>query len=172
MKFKYWSKMKWNSWFLCVRGRNIKTNLSFKSFEFVWRNMFSRDNWQNVSWNWRRLAITIPNVPIGIWPYAYRPTSLFARLIALCAIFFAGQAAQAQAYLESRLTTVKSRARPESDAVGIRSGGFMILPTISVSESYNDNILASESNTRDDLITDVEPAIIVKSDWNRHALKL
>jgi len=74
--------------------------------------------------------------------------------------------------LESRLTTVKSRARPESDAVGIRSGGFMILPTISVSESYNDNILASESNTRDDLITDLEPAIIVKSDWNRHALKL
>ncbi len=99
------------------------------------------------------------------------PTSLFARLIALCA-FFAGQAAQAQAYLESRLTTVKSRARPESDAVGIRSGEFMILPTISVSESYNDNILASESNTRNDLITDVEPAIIVKSDCNRHALKL
>ncbi len=41
-----------------------------------------------------------------------------------------------------------------------------------MSESYNDNILASESNTRDDLITDVEPAIIVKSHWNRHALKL
>ena len=96
-------------------------------------------------------------------------TLLFARLIALCA-FFAGQ--EAQANLESRLTTVKSQARPESDAVGIRSGIFMILPTISVSESYDDNILASESNTRDDLITDVEPAITVKSDWNRHALKL
>ena len=74
--------------------------------------------------------------------------------------------------MESRLTTVKSRARPESDAVSIRSRRFVILPTISVSESYNEIFLASESNTRDDLITGVEPAIIVKSDWNRHALKL
>jgi hypothetical protein len=97
------------------------------------------------------------------------PTPYFAALIALSTFLF-GQVAQAQR--ESRLTTVQTRPRPETDAVGIRSGGFMILPTISISEFYDDNILASDSNTRDDLITDIEPAIIVKSDWNRHALKI
>lgn len=97
------------------------------------------------------------------------PTPIIAALVALCAFLF-GEVAQAQ--LENRLTTVQSRPRPESDAVGIRSGGFMILPTITVSAAYNDNILSSDSNTRDDLITDVEPAIIVKSDWTRHALEV
>lgn len=97
------------------------------------------------------------------------PTPFFAALIALCTFLF-GEVAQAQ--LESRLTTVQTRLRPETDAVGIRSGGFMILPTISISEAYDDNILASDSNTRDDLITNVEPAIVVKSDWARHAVNV
>jgi hypothetical protein len=95
------------------------------------------------------------------------PTSIIAVFIALCTIF-SGQAVWAQ--VENRLTTVQNRPRPGTDAVGIRSGGFMILPTISVSETYDDNVLASESSTRDDLITDIVPAIIVESDWTRHSL--
>jgi len=95
------------------------------------------------------------------------PTPFIAALFALCTFLF-GQVAQAQ--LENRLVTVQTRPRPETDAIGIRSGGFMILPTISISESYDDNILASDSSTPDDLITSVEPAIIVKSNWTCHAV--
>lgn len=95
------------------------------------------------------------------------PASIIAVFVALCTVF-TGHVAWAQK--ENRLTTVQDRPRPETDAVGIRSGGFMILSTISVSETYDDNILASESSTRDDLITDIAPAIIVKSDWTRHSL--
>jgi hypothetical protein len=94
--------------------------------------------------------------------------ALFAALVVLGTFVF-GLAAQAQ--LERRQVTVQTRPRPETDAVGVRSGGFMILPTITVSEAYNDNIFAVENGERDDLITDIKPAIIAKSDWNRHALE-
>jgi hypothetical protein len=68
--------------------------------------------------------------------------------------------------------SVKDRPRPSYDAVGIRAGAFMIYPKASVSEAYNDNIYATDTNTTDDFITGLSTSVAVNSDWSRHALNL
>ncbi len=81
-----------------------------------------------------------------------------------------GPSAWAQALNESRTTTVMGRARPDTDPVGIRAGGFVILPQVAISESYDDNLFAAQSGTIDDFITNIEPAVVLRSNWNRHSL--
>ncbi|MGH8521174.1 MAG: outer membrane beta-barrel protein, partial [Gammaproteobacteria bacterium] len=60
--------------------------------------------------------------------------------------------------------------RPELDPLGIRAAGFLIYPSLAVSEQYNDNIFADDLVEVDDFITFIRPGVKVKSDWNNHAL--
>ncbi|HUD51414.1 outer membrane beta-barrel protein [Parvibaculum sp.] len=71
---------------------------------------------------------------------------------------------------DARGQSVRDRARPGYDAVGIRAGAFLILPKVDVSETYNDNIYATDTNEDSDFITAVSPQIDIKSLWSRHAL--
>ncbi|MGH8533874.1 MAG: outer membrane beta-barrel protein, partial [Gammaproteobacteria bacterium] len=66
--------------------------------------------------------------------------------------------------------TVTSRQRPELDPLGIRAAGFLIYPSLAVSEQYNDNVLAISGDEVDDFITFITPGVKVNSDWNNHAL--
>ncbi len=67
--------------------------------------------------------------------------------------------------------TVTSRQRPELDPLGIRAAGFLIYPSLAVSEQYNDNIRADvDGEEVDDFITVIRPGVKVNSDWNNHAL--
>lgn len=59
--------------------------------------------------------------------------------------------------------SVMERARPGYDAAGIRAGGFMVYPTASVTESYNDNIYATPANETGDLITTLAAGVAVNS---------
>ncbi len=68
--------------------------------------------------------------------------------------------------------SVRDRARPGYDAVGVRAGSFLVLPKLDVSEQYNDNIYATESDEKSDFITNVSPAVNIKSLWSRHSLNL
>ncbi|MGB5948807.1 MAG: outer membrane beta-barrel protein [Parvibaculum sp.] len=67
---------------------------------------------------------------------------------------------------------VNERARPGYDAVGLRAGSFVVLPSIEVAETYDDNIFATESNKDSDFITSVHPRVDVISTWSRHSLNL
>src|SRR5690606_3242138 len=71
-----------------------------------------------------------------------------------------------------RGATVTERSRPDDDPVGVRLGGFFLLPALSVQESYNSNIFATESNEESDFITSIEPKLDLRSNWNNHALNL
>jgi len=68
--------------------------------------------------------------------------------------------------------SVRERARPGYDALGIRAGSFLILPKVDLAETYNDNIYATDTNTESDFVTAVSPSISVQSLWSRHALGL
>lgn len=81
------------------------------------------------------------------------------------------QSAGSGAATESRTTTVVNRARPELDPLGYRTGSFLLFPSLEVSESYNDNIFATGTDTKDDFITTIEPAVRASSDWNNHSLE-
>lgn len=58
------------------------------------------------------------------------------------------------------------------EPLGIRAGAFRIFPSTSVAETYDDNVNATDDNTRDDFITTISPSIEVQSDFSRHALGL
>jgi hypothetical protein len=58
------------------------------------------------------------------------------------------------------------------DPLGIRAGAFLIYPSLSVSEVYNDNVFAVDNNKDDDLITVIEPQIRAESNFSRHSLGL
>lgn len=66
---------------------------------------------------------------------------------------------------------VFERSRPEYTAEGKRVGGFTFKPSITVEEVYDSNIFATETSTKEDMITKVAPALVLESNWNNHVLK-
>lgn len=56
------------------------------------------------------------------------------------------------------------------DPLGIRAGPFLIYPSLSVAEVYDDNVFATDNNTDDDLITLIEPQVRAESNFSRHRL--
>ncbi len=76
----------------------------------------------------------------------------------------------ANAQEDARGQTVTERARPEVDPLGIRVGGFLLFPQLSVTETYNDNIFAQDTGTTDDFITVATTAIALRSQFANHAL--
>ncbi len=67
---------------------------------------------------------------------------------------------------------VLDRLRPAYDPDGVRLGAFEIKAGVKVSETYTDNVFASETNKKSDIITSVAPDITVTSTWSRHQLRL
>ncbi|WP_340118948.1 outer membrane beta-barrel protein [Pelagibius sp. 7325] len=67
---------------------------------------------------------------------------------------------------------VFDRSRPAFDPKGIDLGGFRLYPRAGVSETYDDNIFADESNEQDDFITAVDAALLAESEWSRHEVKV
>ena len=45
------------------------------------------------------------------------------------------------------------------EPLGIRAGSFLIYPTLSVSEAYDDNVFATDNDTEDDWITLISPRV-------------
>lgn len=68
--------------------------------------------------------------------------------------------------------TVRERARPEYDPIGVRLGGFFLYPEFTVSELYRDNIFYTEDNAESDFITVLSPSARLASNWSRHELTL
>ena len=68
--------------------------------------------------------------------------------------------------------TVRRRPRPEYDPLGIRVGSFLVLPEISLKESYTDNAALDENDEQTDFVTQIQPSVQINSDWSRHALGL
>ncbi len=66
--------------------------------------------------------------------------------------------------------SVRDRTRPGYDAVGIHAGAFTAYPQASVTGSYDDNIYATDTNTKSDFVTKLASAMFVYSNWSRNAL--
>jgi len=109
----------------------------------------------------------------------------FASAVALTAgvVLLSAQSVQAQQPVRTsqdvqtptevdRGDTVMGRKRPDYDPVGVRLGGFFLFPDLSVQESYNSNVFATNRNEKSDFITSIEPTLDLRSNWNNHALNL
>lgn len=96
---------------------------------------------------------------------ARRPVTLI-----LLAASLGGFAGVAGAQEPDPNVTVVDRPRPDFDPLGIRAGGFLVLPSVTVSETYDDNILAEPDDEESDFITLIRPRVQATSDWVRHRL--
>ncbi len=65
---------------------------------------------------------------------------------------------------------VQRRPRPDYDPLGLRAGGFLIYPEITVEGGYDSNVFARDSDVEDDFLATVAPRITAASQWSRHAL--
>jgi hypothetical protein len=75
-------------------------------------------------------------------------------------------------FARNRNVSVRERARPGYEAVGIHAGGFYVFPRLTADMQYNDNIYATQNLTASDEIFHVVPELLVKSNWSRHELDL
>ena len=70
--------------------------------------------------------------------------------------------------------TVMARARPDYDPLGIRMGGFIVHPSLSLSGTYDSNIFATPNTKATPVKSDFSvtelPAITIGSDWNQDAI--
>lgn len=85
-------------------------------------------------------------------------------------LFLVIPAGEASAQGVGRNAGVVERARPDFDPLGIRAGSFLVYPSLSVLGTFNDNVFATDGDTRSDFVTTVQPEVQVASDWSRHAL--
>jgi len=67
---------------------------------------------------------------------------------------------------------VRDRARPEIDPLGVRLGSFLLYPALSTGLVYNDNVFATQNNTKSDFIATVVPRFDLRSNFGRHELRL
>jgi hypothetical protein len=56
------------------------------------------------------------------------------------------------------------------DPLGIRAGSFLIFPSLSVSEVYDDNVFADPNDEQDDFVTVLRPEVRAQSNFSRHSL--
>ncbi len=61
---------------------------------------------------------------------------------------------------------------PEYDSPGIQIGGFILKPALIFGATYNDNIYASNDNSKSDFISTIAPGAQLQSIWSRHELKI
>lgn len=80
-------------------------------------------------------------------------------------------AAQAQDRMDPNVT-VRDRSRPEFDPLGLRAGAFLLSPSVTLEEIYDDNVFAEPDDEESDFITLIQPRVRVASDFVRHQLGL
>ena len=93
---------------------------------------------------------------------------------AVCAMAVAVAApAGAQiAYTRDHNKSVRERAYEEHRPLGIRTGGFLLLPQLDLGVEFNDNIYAAATNETDDTIITASPSVALESQWSVHRLNL
>lgn len=91
---------------------------------------------------------------------------------ALYATPIASAGAQDLGIVDNRNVSVRDRARPGYDPVGVRAGAFTVFPEASVTGTFDDNIFATDTNTESDFITTLAARVSAASNWSRHSLNL
>ena len=101
------------------------------------------------------------------------PLSIKGSLVSFIGIAAGCIAAPAQTQTApQRGETVLERYRPDYSPLGLGQGGLVLYPSLLISEEYDDNILSSDTSTRDDFITTIQPRLKLQSQWSSHELVL
>lgn len=84
-----------------------------------------------------------------------------------------------QFYGRGKNTSVLERERPEYQALGIRAGGFTVLPRLEAGMTHTNNVYFADSPPVvgglpkvSDTYFILKPSVVAQSNWSRHALRL
>lgn len=94
-------------------------------------------------------------------------------LLLLATCLLAGQAAaqtRDNYFARDRNISVRERARPGYQALGMPLGAFIAYPRVELGIQNNSNIYATASNAKDDTIGLINPVLEVESRWSRNSL--
>lgn len=72
----------------------------------------------------------------------------------------------------AKIRAAREKSLHAYDPHGARLGTFLLMPKLSVRESYDDNLYLDDSNPTADLITTISPRLLLRSAWQRHAVSL
>ena len=75
-------------------------------------------------------------------------------------------------FARDRNISVRQRPRPGFEANGAHLGGFTLFPRVTVSVTRDDNIYATQNGAVADTIVQVNPEVLLQSNWARNALDL
>jgi hypothetical protein len=93
--------------------------------------------------------------------------------IAAFGTFAAAMILQSSVHAEDiRGQGVAERQYDAYTAQGVRVGSFVLRPSLTVSETYDSNVFASNTGEVSDFVTEVNPNIVFESDWANHSLRL
>ncbi len=67
---------------------------------------------------------------------------------------------------------VAERFARNVQAIGIKTGGFTLFPSLSYAQFYDDNIFGVETGATDDFIGEIRGGLTLRSNWSRHQLEL
>ena len=70
------------------------------------------------------------------------------------------------------LTAAAIHGAAAQDVTGIRAGSFLFQPSASASVEFDSNFFLSETDPEQTVRTQLAPRLEIRSDWNRHAIKL
>ena len=70
------------------------------------------------------------------------------------------------------LTAAAIHGAAAQDVTGIRAGSFLFQPSASASVEFDSNFFLSETDPEQTIRTQLAPRLEIRSDWNRHAIKL
>jgi len=75
----------------------------------------------------------------------------------------------AVAFDESAVQTVRERPNPDFTADGVKFRGFVLRPSLEISEYYDNNIFR-RADEDDDFVTLIEPEFRAETNWNLHQI--
>ena len=112
----------------------------------------------------RHASNTAPTVGSMLMPILFLAALLAAPLLAVSV------AGAQEMNLPSGVT---ERVAPESDALGMKLGGFTAYPKLGVSGGYNSNVYAQpDADAKSDGVFVIDPSLALDSNWSRNKLSL
>ncbi len=114
---------------------------------------------------------------VGPWRVGWKPVLARARttaravLVVTALVGVSGETV-AQTALED---SIARRSRPDYDPNGIvfgPAGSFLLFPRLELDVEHTDNLFKVENGEVSDEILLIKPSVVMRSDWDRHALSL
>ncbi len=75
-------------------------------------------------------------------------------------------------YSQGRNVSVTERDRPEYQAIGIETGGFVVYPRIDVGVGFTNNVFETNALKRSSSIVTIVPTVKAVSNWSQNSLQL